>query len=154
MGRTTTDSPFSSSLTDGQEEPLPPALPLLLPHTFYAVEPSATRKELGTLVCDGENSVEVWVDPRASACIQECVREHEYQHLQDVQERDPEVCKDQPRGAVVGEPEAVERPIELRAYDIELRCLQDEFRKAPRACQPVMKERLQAVKTEIEKRRP
>ena len=61
-------------------------------------KPAPPPKKLNTIVCDGKGGIEVQIGSdngyQDQKCCVNCMKEHEKFHIEDVKNRNPNVCKD------------------------------------------------------------
>jgi len=123
-------------------------------------KPAPPPKKLNTIVCDGKGGIEVQIGSdngyQDQKCCVNCMKEHEKFHIEDVKNRNPNVCKDAegnplPKGTGI-KAQGVAVPYwkhEIEAHKKEIKCLNEtlkELKKTKKgSCKKTIERRINAV---------
>ena len=81
------------------------------------------KNDFATVVCDGQGGFkpELFID---EPCINDCLKQHEKSHIEDIQMKNPNICRGMKPGLRI-DPDNYEewRATEKKAYNVELDCL-------------------------------
>ena len=123
-------------------------------------KPAPPSKKLNTIVCDGKGGIEVQIGSengyQDQKCCVNCMKEHEEFHIEDVKNRNPNICKDAegnplPKGTGI-KAQGAAVPYwkhEIEAHKKEIKCLNEtlkELKKTKKAsCKKTIERRIKAV---------
>jgi len=110
----------------------------------YDTDGAMAAQNRSTIICDSEGKIGIYIAPGYSDCVRACVVKHERVHQAEALAYDPNstMCRDRPAGTQVhGQPG--NRPgAEVRAAEVELKCLEAALKKKGSACKADVKKQI------------
>lgn len=108
-------------------------------------------RDRNTIVCDGKGDVKIQIgligNADQTACLQECVKDHERSHRTDAKKSTPDLCKGKMENEAIVPNERTRKASEIDAYNVEIGCLERQRVTDSDKCQKIIEERLKFIRS-------